>query len=91
MESYKLTTKSGYEETWVICSASNEVTQEILEVAEEIYDGWFSDGERIDWEYFFDRIEGTFLNDDTRLSLGNEYGLPSQEKIKRHIREYRKG
>ena len=91
MESYKLKTKAGYEETWVVCSASNEVTQEILEAAEEISAGCFGDSERVNWEEFFDRLEGHFLNDGTRLSLGDEYGLPSQEKIKHHIRVYRRG
>jgi hypothetical protein len=67
-----------------------DVTEEILEAAEAIYDGWFADEQRIDWENFFDRLDGIPLDDGTVLDLGMDTMSPAIKAIKSHIRTYAK-
>ena len=62
-----------------------DVTEEILEKAADVYDGWFASDERIDWEDFIDRL-CKWLPDDMDI---DEYDNPAVRKIKRHIREIR--
>lgn len=75
--------------TWVEIVDADDVTPEVLAAAEDA-ETWFGDG-RIDWQEFFDdRLEGTFLPNGDRISLGNEYDTPAQRKIKRHINHLRR-
>lgn len=69
---------------------ANDVTPEMLTLAESIYDGYFDDEERIDWEEFVDRLvkEG-YLADGRQLEF-ETYDSPAISKIRRHIREYRR-
>jgi hypothetical protein len=60
-------------------------TAEMLEVAESIYDGWYADEPRIDWEDFFDRME-----DGSDIDLGDDMLSPTIKAIQKHIRAYRK-
>lgn len=75
--------------TYVEPHDAADVTDEILRLAEEVYDGWFDDDEPIDWEEFIDRLcKMGYLADDTRLEF-DTYDCPAVSKIKRHIRNYR--
>ena len=77
--------------TYVSPETAADVTEEILQLAEEISESWFGDDERIDWEDFIDRLcnEG-YLKDGTKLDF-EEYDNAAINKIKKHIREYRRG
>lgn len=77
--------------TYVSPETAEDVTEEILQIAEETYDGWFDDDQPIDWEEFIDRMckEG-YLSDETRLEF-EEYDNPAVRKIQRHVRAYRRG
>lgn len=66
-----------------------DITDEILTAAEEISNGWYED-RRIDWDDFIDRLDGMELEDGTRLDLGTNMLSPAIEKIKAHIRKYRR-
>lgn len=57
---------------------------EIMQAAESIYDGWYSDS-RIDWENFIDRLESY-----TEVDFGNSMDSPLIRRVKAHIRKYRK-
>lgn len=71
--------------------AAEEVTPEILEVAESVYDGWYADRGRVDWTDFLERLEKMVTFDDgTRLDLGESLTSPAILKVKRHIDAYRK-
>jgi hypothetical protein len=70
-------------------STAADVTPAMLTAAEEVYDGWFSDDERIDWEDFIDRLCKWGLLDEAAPWEFEEYDNPAIEKIKRHIRAYR--
>lgn len=67
-----------------------DVTTEILEIAESIYDGWYADGHTIDWLDFLDRLDGSTLADESTLDLGSDLSSPAAVKIRRHIQAYRK-
>ena len=69
--------------TYIILSTSEQVTDQCLEDAAEIYDGWFTSSDVIDWNNFWDRLEETYfwtIQDVTS---------PAASKIKRHIRKVR--
>lgn len=67
-----------------------DITDEIIEIAQSVYAGWYGDGQRIDWEDLIDRVDGAELSDGTRLDLGNSMDSPAIKKIKREIRAYGK-
>lgn len=73
---------------YTTCTAADEVTPEILEVAETT-DEWYSD-QPIEWEDFIDRMDGTILRDGTVLDMGPTIDSPAIRKIKRHIRDLRR-
>lgn len=57
-----------------------DVTDEILADAEAVWEGWFADSARIDWDEFVDR-----------LVVGQQYDIedmasPAVNKIQRHVR-----
>ncbi len=58
---------------------------EIMDAAESIFDGWFADSARIEWDDFLDRLER-----HTDTDLGGDMDSPLIRKIKRHIGAYRK-
>jgi hypothetical protein len=57
---------------------ASDVTPECLQAAEEIFDGFFSPTENIDWWSFLDRLEAWGWCSPTVDS-------PAINKIKRHI------
>lgn len=74
---------------WTSIHDYEDVSDEILNMAHRIVDGWYSEI-RIDWADFWDRLEGSFLNDGTRLDLGTDLDSPALKRIKRAVRDYRK-
>ncbi len=65
-----------------------DVTPEILEAAEDIEQGWYQDV-RIDWEDFWDRLDGSILDDGRVLDLGSDLDSVPLRTIKAHIRKLR--
>lgn len=57
----------------------------IREKVESIFDGWYADSARIDWDDFINRVEksGDF-------DLGDDMGSPAIKRIKAIVRELRK-
>lgn len=74
--------------TYTKVTEASEVTEEILTVAEATEE-WFGD-DQIDWDDFWDRMDGYILTDGTRLDLGGSNDSPAMRKIKKHIRNLRK-
>lgn len=69
--------------------SAQEVTEEMLRIAEETFDGYFESDERIDWEEFIDRMVAYgYLADDARLEF-SVYDSPAIRKIQKHVRRYR--
>lgn len=66
-----------------------DVTDEIIELAQGINDGWYDD-RKIDWTDFLDRIDGKRLEDGSKIDLSEDLGCPAIKKIKAEIRAYRK-
>ena len=62
-----------------------EVTDELVEAAYEIADGWYQNG-RIDWEDVWDRME----RNDPDLDLGSDLGSPELVEIKKRVLKMRR-
>lgn len=63
-----------------------DVDQQVLDDAEQVWDGWFADEPRIDWEAFIDRLSddyGTVADPPYEIL---EYWNGAVRKIQRHIR-----
>jgi hypothetical protein len=65
-----------------------DVTARVLELVEEVHDGWFANDDRIDWEDFMDRLCGYGLLEAEPWEF-REYGTPAEAKIRRHVRDIR--
>lgn len=76
---------------WVTVTEADQVTEEILTAAEEIFTGWYARTNRIDWPEFLDRLDGQdFASLGGMLDLGNSLDTPAITKIKAHITAYRR-
>jgi hypothetical protein len=69
---------------------ANDVTTEILNAAESIFDVWYAHKPRINWVYFLERLDGIPLKDGSTLNLGKDLASPAIEVIEAHIRRYRR-
>lgn len=65
--------------------AASNIPPEVLEATESVYDGWYANGERIDWHDFIDRVEQ--MSD---MDLGSDMLSPTIKGIKAHVRKLRK-
>lgn len=77
-------------DNWVTVTEADEVTDEILEAAQEVYNGWFAKGSRINWVDFLDRLDGIPLEGGGKLNLAGSLVSPAIKRIQAHIREYAK-
>lgn len=79
------------EVTWTDVLLRQEVTEEVLDVARNIVDGWYQDGP-IDWGDVWDRVDGSSLEDGSRIHLGDSTATPAFRMIKQTIlKERREG
>lgn len=62
---------------------ANDVTQEDLDEALSIVEGWYDEG-RIDWDDVWERMERY-----SDLDLGTEIDSPAMRKMKRYVRSER--
>ncbi len=69
-------------ETYRPIRTASDITPELLEMVEVIYDGWFIDEVRIDWHAFLDRLELMGLYD-----LGGAMDSEAIKVIKKHVRK----
>lgn len=81
----------GEEQTFLILEDAEDVTPEILEVAEETFDGWFDNDGPIDWEDFLDRMADPYGYNDKGAPAFDfeEVDNPAIRKIQRHVRKYK--
>ena len=86
------TDRQDREHRYVILTTREDVSEEVLRVAEDIFDGWFSDAARIDWQDFLDRMDGTHLDGHggRELDLGDQADSPAIRKIKAHVNRIRR-
>jgi len=75
--------------SYVIVIEESQVTEEILQIAFDVVDGWYQDV-RVDWEDAIDRMDGAELPDGSILDLGNSMMSPAIRKIKREVAKYRR-
>lgn len=68
---------------------AEDVTEELVQLAVDIVDGWYSEG-RIDWEGVYDRLErNRTLEDGRGIDLGTDLGSPALAALKRRVRDAR--
>lgn len=72
--------------------SAKDVTEEVLKHAEDVEEGWFSDAKQIDWEDFWDRLDGYTLDEHEgrEIDLGTETDSPAMRKIVKHIQKIRR-
>lgn len=75
---------------WRAVTSAEDVAPEILDAAEEVFNGWYAEANSVDWVDFFDRLEGMELADGKKLDLTNDMTTPAVKAIKKHIGNYRK-
>ena len=64
----------------ITINEATDVSFDCLCAAEDIYDGWFSNDERIDWDSFWDKLDKYGFS-VASLDCG------ATKKIQRHIRK----
>ena len=69
---------------------ADDVTQSVLNVVMEAYEGWVQDDERIDWETLLDRAVGYSEYTDDPFDI-DQVDNAAVRKIKKFIYDYRKG
>lgn len=74
--------------TYTTIVTTEDVTQEVLDMAWSVIEGWFDSGDKkIDWESVWDRMEGYPLGDGTVVDMGGEFDSPAMRKIQREMRK----
>lgn len=69
---------------WVKVITAEQVDAAVLELIEDIYEGFFADESRIDWDDFLSRVERTGQYD-----LGGSMTSDAIKAIKKHVRKIR--
>lgn len=73
----------------VLVTTAKDVTDEIIEKAYEVAEGWYADSP-IEWDDVWDRMEGTsYLDSGAYLHWGSETDTPAMRKIQREVRKMR--
>lgn len=75
--------------TYVMLDSVDDVTEEVLKIAEEVESGWFEDEPKIDWESFIDRLANYGKYADVPFDI-DQYDNPAVRKIQKHIRYIRR-
>ena len=75
--------------TYIDVIAADDVTPEILEIVDSIVSGWFNYDGPVDWDNFWDRLEGYDVG-GKMINLGDSLNSPAMRKIKTHVRIIRK-
>ena len=85
--------------TWRIVVEADQVTVEVLTLAEKVVDLWFAhDGETVPgwhwpvslWADLFDQIQGRELEDGSVIDLGEDLNSPAFTAIKDHVLAHRR-
>ncbi len=71
--------------TYTAPVATTDVTDEMVTAVRNVLDGWYPSG-RVDWPDVWDRVDGTELDDGTRLDLGDSLTTPALRELKRRAR-----
>lgn len=74
--------------TYLYPTEADDVTPQMLELAEQVFDGFFADESHIDWDEFLDRMAKYSLIEDAPWEFDETHNA-AVRKIKRHIRQYR--
>lgn len=69
-----------------IVESADDVTEAVLADAGQVWDGWFADEPRIDWEAFVDRLANDYGNAADEPYDFESYDSPAVRKIQRHVR-----
>jgi hypothetical protein len=67
---------------WIQVQTKEQVTEQVLEAVEEVFDGWFADEPRIDWQNFIDRLEVRYEYD-----MGSSMDSEAIKAIKKYVKK----
>jgi hypothetical protein len=66
----------------------HQITDEMVQMVAEVLRGWYPEG-RVDWEDVWDRVDGSELDDGTRLDLGDDLTTPALKALRRRAMKAR--
>lgn len=69
---------------------AEDVTGEILQDAEAVYDGWFAEEARVDWEAFIDRLSDNYGPQGKPPYEFLDYDSPAVRKVQKYVRALRR-
>jgi hypothetical protein len=72
--------EKGYEVEYTTITTAEDCTEQFLQACEDVYEGFFADEPRIDWEGFMDRLERYGYD------MGSSMDSPAIKVIKKHIK-----
>lgn len=73
-------------QTWKQLQTASDIDDDVLNDIETVYDGWFSESPRIDWQDFIDRLERCGQYD-----CGSSMDSEAIKQIKKHVRKIKAG
>lgn len=76
--------------TYTYIVQESDLTEEILRAAEDVHDGYFADERRVDWEELWDRLDGYYLEDQSRIDLPSDLESPVFAALKKHLKHHRR-
>lgn len=78
------------QDVYTTITAAEDVTDEVMDAARSVVDGWYAADDRIDWEDVWERLDGTELDNGTKIDMGNSLISPAIDLIKKRIRAERR-
>ena len=73
-------------DTYRDIKALGDITEDVRDTIETIFDGYYSDEPRIDWYAFLDRVERMGL-----YNFGSDMDSPVVKEVKKIVKKLRKG
>ena len=77
--------EKGYEVEYTTITTAEDCTEQFLDACADVYEGFFANEPRIDWEGFMDRLERYGYD------MGSSMDSPAIKVIKKHIKSVKNG
>ena len=72
--------EKGYKVEYTLITTAEDYTEQFLQACEDVYEGFFADEPRIDWEGFLDRLERYGYD------MGSSMDSPAIKVIKKYVK-----
>ena len=72
--------EKGYEVEYITITTAEDCTEQFLDACADVYEGFFANEPRIDWEGFMDRLERYGYD------MGSSMDSPAIKVIKKYVK-----